>query len=88
MIPNNMWSSLQKFVHRGLSSFSTRRRSYHASVLPPLISTSSPEFAARAASMDELVADMEQKMAEARLGGGSRAVERMRGKGKKIPRER
>lgn len=38
--------------------------------------------------MSELVADMEQKMAEARLGGGPRAVERMRSKGKKLPRER
>jgi 3-methylcrotonyl-CoA carboxylase beta subunit len=57
-------------------------------VLPSFVSTSSPEFVAKAASMDELVADVEQKMADARLGGGSRAVERMRNKGKKIPRER
>ena len=80
---------LQKVMQRALSSIWTRQRSYHASVLPSsLVSTSLPEFAAKAASMDELVKDMEQKMAEARLGGGSRAVERMRSKGKKIPRER
>jgi 3-methylcrotonyl-CoA carboxylase beta subunit len=78
---------VQNSVHRILSSV-TRQRSYHASVLPSLVSTSTPEFAAKAASMDELVADLEQKMAEARLGGGPKAVERMRSKGKKLPRER
>lgn len=66
----------------------TKQRSYHASVLPSLVSASTPEFAAKAASMDELVADVEQKIAEARLGGGPKAVERMRSKGKKLPRER
>jgi acetyl-CoA carboxylase carboxyltransferase component len=38
--------------------------------------------------MDELVADLERKAAEARLGGGAKASERMRSKGKKLPRER
>jgi 3-methylcrotonyl-CoA carboxylase beta subunit len=38
--------------------------------------------------MDSLVADVEAKMAEARLGGGAKASERMRAKGKKLPRER
>jgi len=38
--------------------------------------------------MDELVADLERKTAEARLGGGAKAAERMRNKGKKLPRER
>lgn len=81
-------SLLQKYMQRVFASISTRHRSYHASVLPSLVSTSSPEFVAKAASMDELIADVEQKTADARLGGGSRAVERMRSKGKKIPRER
>ncbi|KAF8351664.1 carboxyl transferase [Amanita rubescens] len=59
-------------------------RTYHASILPSLISTSSPEFAAKSAAMDELVADLERKTAEARLGGGAKAAERMRSKGKKL----
>jgi 3-methylcrotonyl-CoA carboxylase beta subunit len=65
-----------------------RSRGYHASVLPSLISTASPEFQAKSTAMDELVHDLEDKMAKARLGGGPRAAERMRNKGKKLPRER
>lgn len=38
--------------------------------------------------MDELVKDLEDKTAKARLGGGPKAAERMRNKGKKLPRER
>ena len=38
--------------------------------------------------MDELVKDLEAKMATARQGGGERAAERMRAKGKRLPRER
>jgi len=64
------------------------RRGYHASVLPSHISTSSPEFFAKAEAMNTLVADVEAKMAEARLGGGAKAAERMRAKGKKLPRQR
>jgi 3-methylcrotonyl-CoA carboxylase beta subunit len=62
------------------------RRAYH--VLPSLLSTSSPEFIAKSEAMDALVADLDAKMAEARLGGGLKATERMRAKGKKLPRER
>lgn len=64
------------------------RRAYHASVLPSLVSTSSPEFVAKSESMDALVAEFETKVSAARLGGGAKAVERMRSKGKKLPRER
>ncbi|KAK7695577.1 hypothetical protein QCA50_000213 [Cerrena zonata] len=64
------------------------RRAYHASVLPTRISTTSPEFKAKAEAMDALVADFEAKTATARLGGGVKAAERMRSKGKKLPRER
>ncbi|KAI0332473.1 carboxyl transferase [Cubamyces sp. BRFM 1775] len=64
------------------------RRSYHPSVLPSLISTTSPEFKAKAEAMDALVADLEAKMAKVRQGGGPKAAERMRSKGKKLPRER
>ncbi|KAJ7591681.1 carboxyl transferase domain-containing protein [Mycena floridula] len=74
--------SIRKSLHRKLS------RRYHASALPSLISTASPEFQARAEAMDALVTDFEAKMAEARLGGGTKAAERMKSQGKKLPRER
>lgn len=76
---------VQKAIRIALSS---PTRSYHASVLPSLISTSSPEFHAKAKAMDNLVADVERKMAQARAGGSAKAAERMRSKGKKLPRER
>jgi len=38
--------------------------------------------------MDELVKNLEAKMATARQGGGQKAAERMRAKGKRLPRER
>ncbi|KAJ3524577.1 hypothetical protein NM688_g8536 [Phlebia brevispora] len=69
-------------------SWAGARRAYHATVLPSLISNASPEFKAKAEAMDALVADFESKVAAARLGGGPKAAERMRGKGKKLPRER
>jgi hypothetical protein len=64
------------------------RRLYHASVLPSLISPSSPEFTAKSEAMDTLIHDVEAKMAEARQGGGPKAANRMRSQGKKLPRER
>ena len=64
------------------------RRAYHPSVLPSLISTASPEFKAKSEAMDNLVADLESKLSAVRQGGGLKAVERMRSKGKKLPRER
>lgn len=63
-------------------------RGYHASVLPSFISKTSPEFQTKAESMNELVRNLEQKMAAARQGGGPKAAERMKSKGKKLPRER
>jgi 3-methylcrotonyl-CoA carboxylase beta subunit len=57
-------------------------------VLPSIVSTVSPEFKAKAALMDGLVMDVEEKMSAARHGGGTRAAERMRSKGKLLPRER
>ncbi|TFK43769.1 carboxyl transferase [Crucibulum laeve] len=83
-----MRGALQHTLARTLRSSHCQRRAYHASVLPSLISTSSPEFAAKTAAMDELVADLETKTAAARLGGGAKAAERMRSKGKRLPRER
>ncbi|KAI0751453.1 carboxyl transferase [Daedaleopsis nitida] len=64
------------------------RRSYHPSILPSLISTASPEFKAKAEAMDGLVAHLEAKLSAVREGGGPKAAERMRSKGKKLPRER
>lgn len=64
------------------------RRSYHPAVLPSLISTASPEFRAKAESMDSLVTELEGNLAKVREGGGSKAADRMRSKGKKLPRER
>ncbi|KAJ7087413.1 carboxyl transferase [Mycena crocata] len=71
-----------------LASLRTCRRPYHATVLPSLVSTASPEFAAKAASMDALVSELEAKTAEARLGGGAKTAARFRSTGKKLPRER
>ncbi|KAI5117986.1 hypothetical protein M0805_004483, partial [Coniferiporia weirii] len=64
------------------------RRHFNADVLPSLVSPAAPEFAQRAAAMDTLVADLERNLADARTGGGTRAAERMRAKGKMLPRER
>jgi 3-methylcrotonyl-CoA carboxylase beta subunit len=83
-------TKMRAFLQRPIRSAlgKTRQRSYHASVLPSLISTSSPEFRAKAEAMDNLVADLQTKLANARQGGGAKAAERMRSKGKKLPRER
>jgi len=61
---------------------------YHPSVLPSLVSRSSPEFQEKARSMDALVEDLESKLAAAREGGGPKAAARMKNKGKLLPRER
>ncbi|KAI0253491.1 carboxyl transferase [Lactifluus subvellereus] len=75
--------------HVRLPAIAPSARPYHAaSVLPSLVSTASPEFQARAKAMDQVVADLEAKLAQAREGGGAKAAERMHSKGKKLPRER
>jgi acetyl-CoA carboxylase carboxyltransferase component len=38
--------------------------------------------------MDALVSDLKAKIAQAKEGGGPKAQERMRSKGKRLPRER
>ena len=81
-----MCSLFQRSLCRTLPSY--HRRAYHAAVLPSHVATSSPEFITKAAAMDELVKDLEVKMATARQGGGVKAAERMRAKGKRLPRER
>jgi len=80
-----MRSVIQRTIR---TTFPYVQRAYHAPVLPSNVPTSSPEFLLKAQAMDALVADVEAKMAEARLGGGTKAAERMRAKGKKLPRER
>jgi len=77
------------FIHKSLRTTTLRSlRFYHASVLPSIISTVSPEFKTKAAAMDCLVKDVEDKMSVTRQGGGPKAAERMRNKGKLLPRER
>lgn len=66
----------------------TQYRNYHASVLPSLISPTSPEFVAKAQSMQEVISSLDAKLSKARLGGGQKSIDRMRSKGKKLPRER
>lgn len=63
-------------------------RGFAADVLPSLISTANPDFAARKEGMDVLVSDLETRLADARLGGGEKAAARMRARGKMLPRER
>jgi 3-methylcrotonyl-CoA carboxylase beta subunit len=63
-------------------------RKFHSAVLPSLVSPSAPDFVAKAQAMDGLVADLEAKLAQNRMGGGEKALARMRSKGKKLPRER
>ncbi|TDL16372.1 ClpP/crotonase, partial [Rickenella mellea] len=43
---------------------------------------------AKAEAMDNLVASLESELSDARLGGGTKAAERMKGKGKMLPQER
>ncbi|KAF8511553.1 carboxyl transferase [Hysterangium stoloniferum] len=64
------------------------RRDYHASVLPSLISSSSPDFQAKAEAMDALVSDLESKLTASRNGGSEKAKAKMKEKGKLLPRER
>ncbi|KDQ57665.1 hypothetical protein JAAARDRAFT_35355 [Jaapia argillacea MUCL 33604] len=83
-----MRSVLKRAILNASRSSPVTHRSYHASVLPSLFSPSTPEFTSKSKAMDELVVDLESKMAEARTGGGAKAAERMKKKGKKLPRER
>ena len=82
-----MRGALQRSLRHSLA-LNGARRAYHATVLPSLLSTTSPEFRAKAEAMDAVVSEFESKVAAARLGGGMKAAERMRNKGKKLPRER
>lgn len=68
-----------------------RARAFHhnpATVLPSLVSTASPDFVEKASAMDALVSDLEKHLTAARLGGGPKALEKMRARGKKVPRDR
>ncbi|KZT62260.1 ClpP/crotonase [Calocera cornea HHB12733] len=79
---------------RALARSSTLRppsnaaRAYHPSIIPSKVMPSSDEFIARAAAMDALVSELDSLTAQARQGGGKKAMDRMRAKGKMLPRER
>lgn len=87
MLSSRSLVSLARTARRPLS-LTGWCRGYHPSVLPNLVSTSSPDFQAKAAAMDDVLADLQTKLADARKGGGEREVEKMRKAGKKTPRER
>ncbi|HSL66025.1 MAG TPA: carboxyl transferase domain-containing protein, partial [Gaiellaceae bacterium] len=57
-------------------------------VLASRIARDSEEFARRRAHMEELVAELRERTARVALGGGERAVERHRSRGKLTARER
>jgi len=62
-----------------------------STMMPPLtsaVSTTSPEFLERAAAMDALVHQLEADLAAVREGGGPKAQQKMKSKGKLLPRER
>ena len=63
-------------------------RHFSADVLPSLVSPASPEFVEKKVGMDALVEELEAKLARERTGGGEKAADRMRKRGKMLPRER
>src|SRR5580693_9364579 len=78
-------------LHSSCFVIAPRARSFHhgpETILPSLISTSSPQFLEKAEAMDKLVTDLDTHLATARLGGGIPALDKMRSRGKKTPRER
>jgi hypothetical protein len=62
----------------------TSRRAYHPNVLPTAVSPSAPEFVARAQAMNALVADLQHTLADVRLGGGQKVLDKIRGRGKML----
>ncbi|KZW03174.1 carboxyl transferase [Exidia glandulosa HHB12029] len=66
----------------------TSRRAFHADVLPNLVSPASPEFNQKASAMGSLESQLAEHIARVRGGGGSKAQERMKSRGKMLPRER
>ncbi len=58
------------------------------SVLESHVDAASAEFRENAASMERLVADLRERLAQARGGGGEEAVRRHREQGKRLVRER
>ncbi|KAF5392959.1 hypothetical protein D9757_001288 [Collybiopsis confluens] len=77
----------RKQVIRRLNTTAVKRN-YHENVLPSMVSPSAPEFLAKKEAMDSLIAELEAKADRARLGGGVESQERMKSRGKLIPRER
>jgi hypothetical protein len=75
-------------LSRQLQQLQQARRAFHPHVLPSLLSTAAPEFQEKSRAMDTLVEDLQRRLADARGGGGQKALDRMRSKGKLTPRER
>lgn len=84
-----------------MKKFSDRTRCFHSgtilqslrgeeslSILPSGVDTSSSQFATNRAAMEALVKKVEEEVRKVKLGGGQRAVERHRKKGKFLARER
>ena len=58
------------------------------SAIETRVNTRSEEFLANAAKMEALVTDLEDKVAEVRLGGGEKYQQRHQSRGKLLPRDR
>lgn len=90
--PSSSTLLVSSFSSPHVSSFAAPgRRSFHhgpETVIPSVISPSSPDFLEKAEAMDKQVADLEEHLSTARLGGGVGALEKMHSRGKKTPRER
>jgi hypothetical protein len=84
-----------------MKNFSDRTRCFHSgtilhslrgeeslSILPSGVDTSSSQFATNRAAMQALVKKVEEEVRKVKLGGGQKAVERHRKKGKFLARER
>src|SRR4051794_29049262 len=57
-------------------------------VLPDRVDRDAPEFTARRTALLDLLAEIDVQLALARAGGGEKYVERHRGRGKLLARER
>ena len=57
-------------------------------VLDTHIRTDDPEYGSNRARMQQLVAELRERLAQARAGGGAKAIERQRHQGKMPVRER
>src|SRR5262249_45753878 len=73
-------------LHRNQGSL--RRKGSVMAILASRIDTAAPEFRANATRMRALVAELEQRRAEAAAGGSDKSRERHLARGKLLPRDR